>query len=210
MPSHHLILCCPLFPLPSISPSIKVFACESALCIRWPKDWSFSYIQGWFPFGLTGLILLSKGLSRVFQHHSSKALILQRSAFFMVLLSHPYMTTGRTIALTLWTFVSKVMSLLFNVLSKFAIVFRRERIPVPWTWVLFHINCKDCFPSIWVWLTDIGVGLLSCFPVDLSPQRSFSASSSIHGQFTFPPFWGTFRYATLCPCSRVKHSGLCL
>ena len=131
---------------------------------------------------LTGLIfLLSKGLARVFQHHSLKALILQRSAFFMVQLSHLYMTTGKTIAFDYTDFCQQVMSLLFNMLSRFAIVFRSERIPVPWTWVLFHINCKDCFPSTWVLFTDIWEGLLSCFPVDLSPQRSFSASSSILG-----------------------------
>ena len=124
MPSNHLILCRPLL-LPSIFPSIRVFSNELVLGIRWPKYWSFSFnispsknIQDWFPLGWTGWTSLqSKGLSRV-QHHSSKASILRRSAFFTVQLSHPYMTTGKTIALTRWTFVGKVMSLLFKILSR--------------------------------------------------------------------------------------------
>ena len=124
MPSNHLILCCPLLLLPSIFPSIMGFSNESVLRTRWPKYWSFSfsinlsneYSKDWFPLGLTGWIsLLSKGLSKsLLQHHSSKASILRCSAFFIVQLSHPYMTTGRTIALTRWTFVGKIMSLLFN------------------------------------------------------------------------------------------------
>ena len=104
MPSNHLTLCRPLLLLPFIFPSIRVFSNESALCIRWPKYWSFSFNispssehPGLSPLGWTGWIsLLSKGLSRVFQHHSSKASILQHSAFFIVQLSHPYMTTGKT------------------------------------------------------------------------------------------------------------------
>ena len=127
------------------------------------------------------LLAVQGTLKNLLQHHSSKALILRRSDFFMVQLSHLYMTTGKTIAFDYTDFCQQVMSLLFNMLSRFAIVFRSERIPVPWTWVLFHINCKDCFPSTWVLFTDIWEGLLSCFPVDLSPQRSFSASSSILG-----------------------------
>ena len=111
---HPTISGCPLLLLPSVLTSIRVFSNESALYIRWPKYWSFSInilmnIQDWFPSGLTGLILQSKGLSRVFlQHHSSKASILQCSAFLMVQLSHPYMMTGKTKVLTIWTFVSKV------------------------------------------------------------------------------------------------------
>ena len=122
MPSNHVILCHPLLLLPSIFPSIRVFSNESVLPIRWPKYWSFSFsispsneYQDWFPLGLTGLISLqSKGLSSLLQHHSSKASILWYSAFFMVQLSLPYMSTGKTIALTIWTFIGKVMSLLFN------------------------------------------------------------------------------------------------
>jgi len=131
MPSTHLILCHPLLLLLSIFPSISIFSNESAFHIRWPKYWSFSFSispsneYSWLiPLGLTGLISLqSKGLSRVLQHHSTKASVLQHSAFLMVQLSHPYMTTGKTIALTRWTFVGKVMSLLFNMLSRLVITF---------------------------------------------------------------------------------------
>ena len=131
MPSSHLILCRPLLLLPSIPPSIRVFSNESALHMRWPKYWSFSFsirpsseYSGLISLGLTGWISLqSKGLSSLLQHHSSKASILWCSAFFMVQLSHPYMTAGKTIALTRWTFVGKVMSLLFNMLSRLVIAF---------------------------------------------------------------------------------------
>ena len=130
MPSNHLILCCPLFLLPSIFPSIRVFSSESVLHMRWPNGVSASAsvlpmnTQDWSPLGWTGWISLqSKGLSRVLQHHSSKTSILQCSVFFMAQLSHPYMTTGKTIALTRWTFVGKVMSLLFNTLYRFVIAF---------------------------------------------------------------------------------------
>ena len=127
MPSNHLILCCPLLLLPSIFPSIRVFSNESSLCIRWPKYWSFSFSispsnehPGLISFRMDWLDLLAvRGtLKSLLQHHSSKASILQHSAFFTVQLSHPYMTTGETIALTRWTFVGKVMSLLFNTLSR--------------------------------------------------------------------------------------------
>ena len=127
MPSNHLILCCPRLLLPSILPSIRVFSNESALPIRWQKYWSFNAsasvlpmnIQDWFPLGLTGWISAAQGtLKSLLQHHSSKASVLQGSAFFIVQLSHPYMTTGKIIALTRWTFVGKVMSLLFNMLSR--------------------------------------------------------------------------------------------
>ena len=123
MPSNHLMLCRPLLP-PSIPPSIRVFSNESVLHIRWPKYWSFSFINssneysGLISFMMDWLDLLTvQGtLKSLLQHHSSKASILRRSAFFIVQLSHPYMTTGKTIALTRWTFVGKVMSLLFNML----------------------------------------------------------------------------------------------
>ena len=132
MPSSHLILCCPLLLLPSIFPSIRVFSNESALCIRWPKYWSFSFNispssehPGLISFRMDWLDLLAvQGtLKSLLQHHSSKASIFWHSAFFIVQLSHPYMTTGKTIALTRWTFVSKVMSLLFNMLSRLVIAF---------------------------------------------------------------------------------------
>ena len=132
MPSNHLILCHPLLLLPSIFPSIRVFSKESALLIRWPEYWSFSFNispsnehPGLIFFRMDWLDLLSvQGtLKRLLQHHSSKASIRWRSAFFLVQLSHPYMTTGKTIAFTRWTFVSKVMSLLFNMLSRLVIAF---------------------------------------------------------------------------------------
>ena len=122
MPSNHLILCHPLLLLPSIFPSIRVFSKESVLCMRWPKYWNFSF--NWFPVVRTGWISLqSKGLSSLLKYHSSKALILQHSAVSIVQFSHPYVTTGKTIALTRWTFVDKVMSLLFNMLPRLVITF---------------------------------------------------------------------------------------
>ena len=126
MPSSHLILCYPLLLPPSIFPRIRIFSTESVLRIRWPKYWSFSFnispsneLPGLISFRMDGLDLLAvQGtLKSVFQHHSSKASILHHSAFFIVQLSHQYMTTGKTIALTRQTFVDKVMSLLFNMLS---------------------------------------------------------------------------------------------
>ena len=132
MPSNHLILCCPLLLLTSIFLSIRVFSNESVPHIRWPKYWSFRFSisptnehLGLISFGMGWLDLLAvQGtLKSLFQHHSSKASILLCSAFFMVQLSHPYTTTGKTIALTRWTFVDKVMSLLFNMLSRLVITF---------------------------------------------------------------------------------------
>ena len=129
MPSNHLILCCPLLLLPSIFLSIRVFSSESALGIRWPKYWSFSFsisplneYSGLISFRMDWLDLLAvQGtLKSLLQHHSSKASILRRSAFFIVQLSHPYRTTGKTIALTRRTFVGKVMSLFFNMLSSWS------------------------------------------------------------------------------------------
>ena len=131
MPSNHLIFCQPLFLLPSIFPSIKVLLNESALSIRWPKNWSFSFNislsnehPGLISFRMDWLDFLAvQGtLKSLLQHHSSKAPVLWHSAFFIVQLSHPYMTPGKTIALTRRTFVSKVMSLLFNTLSQFSLV----------------------------------------------------------------------------------------
>ena len=130
--SNHLILCHPLFLLPSIFPSIRVFSNESVLCIRWPKYWSFRFSvspfnehPGLISFRMDWLDLLAvQGtLKSLLQHHSSKVSILLCSAFFRVQLSYPYMTTGKTIALTRWTFVGKVMSLFFNMLSRLVIAF---------------------------------------------------------------------------------------
>ena len=132
MPFNHLILCCPLLLLPSIFPSIRVFTNESALHVRWPKYWSFSFNlslsneqPGLISFKMDQLDLLAvQGtLKSLLQHHSSKASILWCSALFIVQLSHPYMTTEKTIALTRQTFVGKVMSLLFNMLSRLVISF---------------------------------------------------------------------------------------
>ena len=132
MPSYHLILCRPLLLPPSIFPSIRVFSNGSVLCIRWPKYWSFSFTispsneySGLISFRMDWLDLLAvQGTFKsLLQQHSSKAPILRRSAFFIVQLSHLYMTTEKTIALTIWTFVGKVMSLLFNMLSRLVIAF---------------------------------------------------------------------------------------
>ena len=132
MPSNHLILCRPLLILPSIFPSIRVFSNESVLHIRWPKYWSFSFsiipsneYSGLISFRIYWFHLLAVegNLKSLLQHHSSKASILQHSASFMIQLSHPYMTTGKTIALTRQTFAGKVMSLLFNILSSLVITF---------------------------------------------------------------------------------------
>ena len=143
MPSSHLILCRPLFLLPSIPPSIRVFSNESTLHMRWPKYWSFSLSivpskehPGLISFRMDWLDLLEvQGtLKSLLQHHSSKASILRHSAFFIVQLSHPYMTIGKTIALTRWTFVGKVMSLFFNMLSRLVITFlpRSKRLLISW------------------------------------------------------------------------------
>ena len=143
MPSSHLILCRPLFHLPPIPPSIRVFSNESALLMRWPKYWSFSFsitptkeILGLISFRMDWLDLLTvQGtLKSLLQHQSSKASILWASAFFTVQLSHPYITTGKTIALTIWTFVGKVLSLLFKMQSRLVITFfpRSKRLLISW------------------------------------------------------------------------------
>ena len=143
MLSNHLILYHPLLLLPSVFPSIKVFSNESVLCIRWPKYWSFSFSISpskeytglislridWFD-----LLAVQGTLKSLLQHHSSKASILRHSAYFMGQLSHPYMTTGKTIVLTRWTFVGKAMSLLFNMLSRLVIAFlpRSKHLLISW------------------------------------------------------------------------------
>ena len=142
MPSSHLILCRPLLLLPPIPPSIRVFSSESSLRMRWPKYWSFSFsiipskeIPGLiFRMNWLDLLAVQGTLKSLLQHHSSKASILQLSAFFTVQLSHPYMTTGKTIALTRRTFVGKVMSLLLNMLSRLVITFlpRSKRLLILW------------------------------------------------------------------------------
>ena len=166
MPSNHLILCRPLLLLPSIFPSIRVFSSESALPMKWPKYWSFSFnirrsnehprlisfIMDWLD-----LLAVQGTLKSLLQHHSSKASILRRSAFFIVQLSHPYMTTGKTITLTRWTFVGKVTSLLFSMLSRLVITFlpRSKRLLISWLQSLSAVileaknkisHCFHCFP----------------------------------------------------------------
>ena len=142
MPSSHLILCCPLL-LPSIPPSIRVFSNESTLHMRWPKYWSFSFSinpssehSGLISFrmGWLDLLAVQGTLKSLLQHHSSEASIFWHSAFFTVQLSHPYMTTGKTIALTRWTFVEKVMSLLSNMPSRLVITFlpRSKHLLISW------------------------------------------------------------------------------
>ena len=173
MPSNHLILCRPLLLLPSVFPSIRVFTNESALRIRWPKYWSFSFsispsneYSGLISFRMDWLDLLAiQGiLKSLLQHHSSKASIIWHSAFFMVQLSNPYMTTGKNIALTIQTFVSKVMSLLFNMLSGFVIAFlpRSKHLLISWlrspSAVTFGAqenkvcHCFHCFPKGWKYI----------------------------------------------------------
>ena len=143
MPPNHLILYCPLLFRPSIFPSIRVFSNESLLPIRWPKYWNFSFsitpsneYSGLISFRIDwfDLLAIQGSLKRLLQHHSSKASILQHSAFFIVQLSYPYMITGKTIALTRWTFVGKGMPLLFNVLSRMVIAFlpRSKRLLISW------------------------------------------------------------------------------
>ena len=171
MPSSHLILCCPLLLLPPIPPSIRVFSSESTLHMRWPRYWSFSFgispsneHPGLISFRMDWLdLLVVQGtLKSLLQHHSSKALILWHSAFFTVQLSHPYMTTGKTIALTKQTFVGKVMSLLFNMLSRLVITFlpRSKCLLISWLQspsavildpkkIVWH--CFHCFPIYLPW-----------------------------------------------------------
>ena len=143
MPSNHLILCCPFLLLPSIFPSIRVFSNESGLRITWPNYWSFSFsispsneYSGFISFRIDWLDSLSvqETPKSLLQHHSSKASILRYSAFFIVQLAHLYITTGKTIALTRWTFVGKVMSLLFNMLSRLVITFlpRSKHLLISW------------------------------------------------------------------------------
>ena len=188
MPSNHLILCCPLLLQPWIFPSIRVFSNESVLCIRWPKDWSFSLsisasnvYSGLIPFRIDWLGLLSVQGTRksLLQHHSLKASILQCSAFFMVQLSHPYMITGKIIALTIQTFVSKVLSLSFNRLSRFVTAFlpRSKGLLISWlqspSAVILEskknkVSCYfHCFPIYLPWSDGTGFHDLSFLNVEV-------------------------------------------
>ena len=187
MPSNHLILCCPLLLLPSIFPSIRVFSNESVLCIRWPKYWSFSFsispsneYSGLISFRMDWLNLLAvQGtLKSLLQHHSSKASILGCSAFSTVQLSHPYKTAGRTIALTRWTFVGKVLSLLFNMLSRLVKTFlpRSKCLLISWLQSPSSVileppknkvyHCFHWFPTYFPWSEGIGCHVLSFLNVE--------------------------------------------
>ena len=166
MPSNHLILCRPLLLLPSSFPSIRVFSDESTLCMRWPKYWSFGFSISpsneylaliSFRIDWCDLLAVKGTLKSLLQHHSSKASILQRLDFFIVQLSHPYMTTGKTIALTRLTFVGKVISLLFNMLSRLVITFlqRSKHLLISWLQTPSSVilepkkvvcQCFHCFP----------------------------------------------------------------
>ena len=180
MLSRHLILCCPLFLLPTISPSMRVFSNESTLRVRWPKNWSFSFRispskeHPWlisFRMDWLNLLALQGTLKILRQHHSSKASILWWSAFFTVQLSHPYMTTRKTIALTRWTFVGKVMSLLLNMLSRLVITFlpRSKRLLISSFGAqknkVWH--CFYCFPIYLPWSDGTSCHDLSLLNVEL-------------------------------------------
>ena len=162
MPSNHLILCCPLDLLPSIFPSIRVFSKELVLCIRWPKYWSFNFSISpsneyseliFFRMDWLDLLAVQGTLKSLLQHHSSKASSLRCSAFFIVQFSHPCMTTGKTIALTRQTFVDKVMSLLFNMLSRLVIIFlpRNKHLFNSWlqspSAVILKVKCNPKIPK---------------------------------------------------------------
>ena len=196
MPSNHLILCRPLLLPPSVSPSIRVFSNESVLYIRWPKYWSFSFsisssneYSGLISFRLDWLDLLAcQGtLKSLLQHHSSKASILQRSAFFIVQFSHPYMTTGKTIALTRQTFVGKVMSQLYNMLSRLVIVFlpRSKRLLISWlqspSVVILEpkkiksVTVSTVFPSICHEVMGPDAMILVCWMLSFKPIFSLSS-----------------------------------
>ena len=187
MPSSYLILCRPILLLPPIPPSIRVFSNESTLCMRWPKYWSFSFSiipskehPGLISFRMDWLSLLAvqETLNSLLQHHSSKVSILWCSAFFTVQLSHPYMTIGKTIALTRWTFVGKVMSLLLNTLSRLVIAFlpRSKCLLISWLQspsavilespkIVWH--CFHCFPIYFPWSDGTGCHDLRFLNVEL-------------------------------------------
>ena len=199
MPCHHLILCLPLLLLPSVFPSIRVFSNHSVLSIRWPKYWSFSFsispsneYSGLISFRIDWFDLLGvqRTLKSLLQHHSSKASILQCSAFFIVHLSHPYMTTGKTTALTKWTFVGKVTSLLFNMLSRLVISFlpRSKCLLISWlqssSAVIFYSkkivsHCFHCFPIYLPWSGKTDAVILVFWMLSFKPAFSLSSRGSL-------------------------------
>ena len=211
MPSNHLILCHPLLLLPSIFSSIRVFSHESALCLRWPEYWSFSFIISPFneysvliSFGMDWLDLLAvQGtLKSLLQQHSSKASILQPSAFFMVQLWHPYLTTGKTIALTRQTFVGKVTSLLFNTLSRLVIAFlpRSKHLLISWlqspSAVILEpkkikpVTVSIVSPSICHEVMGTDAMILVFWMLSFKPVFSFSLSSLFNTSVLLCQTWG--------------------
>ena len=198
MPSNHLILCCPFTPMPSIIPSIRVFSNESVLPIRWEKYWSFSISPSnecsgliFFRIDWFDLLAVQRTLKSL-HHHSSKSLILQCSAFFMVQLSYPYMTTGKTIALTIQTFVGKDMSLLSNTLSRFVIAFlpRRRRLLISWLQSLSTVilkpkkivcRCFYFFPIYFSWSDGTKCHDLSILNVEFKLDFSLTSFTFITG-----------------------------
>ena len=198
MPFNHLILCHPLLLQPSIFPNIRVFSNESALCIRWPKYWSFSFsispsnkYSGLSSFWLA-LFAVQGTLKSLLQHHSSKASILQHSAFFEVQISQSYMTTGKTITLTRWTFVGKVMTLLFNMLSSLVITFlpRSRHLLIPWlqspsTVILSpKIKVCHCFPIYLPWSDGTRCHDLSFLMLSFKPTFSLFSFTFIKRLFS--------------------------
>ena len=193
IPSNHLILCCTLLLLTSIFLSIRVFPNELALCITWPKYWSFSFslspsseYSGLISFDWLDLLADQRTLKSLLQHHNLKASVLHCSAFFMVQLSHPYMTTGKTIALTIWTFVSKVMSLLFNMLSSHSFLCEEQESFNFMASVIIHISLEPkkikpvtlyFFPSICYEVMGLATMILIFWMLSFKPTFSLSSYS---------------------------------
>ena len=205
MPSNHLILCCPLLLLPLIFPSIKIFSNESALCIRWPKYWNFSFNispssehPGLISFKMDWLDLLAvQGtLESLLQHHSSKSSILRCSAFFITQLTHPYMTTGKIIALARQAFVGKVMSLHFNMLSRLVITFlpRSKRLFISWlqspsalildSRKIKSVTVSTVSPSICHDMIGPDATILVSWMLSFKPTFSFSSFTLIKSLFS--------------------------
>ena len=203
MPSNHLILCHPLLLLPSIFPSIRVFSNESVLCIRWPKCWSFSFSISpsneysrliSFKIDWFDLFAVQGTLKSLLQHHSSKASILWCSIFFIVQLSHPYMTTGKTIALTIQNFVGKVMSLFFNMLSRLIIAFisRSKHLLISWLQSpsavilepLKSVTASIVSPSIWDEVMGPDAMILVFLMLSFKPAFSLSSFTFVKSLFS--------------------------
>ena len=216
MPSNHLILCHSLLFLPSIFASIRVFSKESVLCIRWSKYWHFNFsispsneYSGLISFRMDRLDLpaVQGTLKSLLQHHSSKASVLQCSAFFIVQLSHPYMTTGKTITLTVWTFVGKVISLLFNIVSRLVIAFlpRSNCLLISWLQSPSAVilepqkiksappppnkNCFHCFPVYLPWSDRTRCHDLTFWMLSFRPLSSYHCPLSLSSRGSLVPLY---------------------